>query len=129
MKVSDIMTKGVVSVETSSSIATAAEVMRANGIGSVLVSKANMIEGIVSELDIVLKAVAKGHDPNSIQAGEIMTAGLITCSEDQSVDDALSIMRDQSVHHLVVLNKAGNAVGMLSLGDILLSAVPAGSKK
>jgi CBS domain-containing protein len=136
MKVNEIMTQGIVMVDTETSVRDAAEIMRGSGIGTLLVRKGTVLEGILTDHDIVERIIAKRNDPDRIFVGETMSTGLVSCYEDQSIEEAVNLMKSQSVHHLVVLNHREEPVGILSAGDIITRVslsvvqekVPAGTR-
>jgi CBS domain-containing protein len=100
-------------VKGESTVTEAAKVMKVNGVSSVLVSDGDNPKGIITVKDILLKVVSEGIDPNSIKAAAIMSSPLITMEEDESVSKALDLMAKNSIHRVLVLDKAGKPLGMI----------------
>jgi CBS domain-containing protein len=117
--VSRIMTKNPKSVGPSMSVASAAKTMRTSRVGSLLVKKGKQHVGIVTETDIVRKAVSTGKPFGKLTVEKIMTTPLCTIESNQSVDDAQDMMGDLGVRHLAV-TKAGAIVGVISVRDLLM---------
>jgi len=125
--VGEILTTGVQTLSTQNSAAEAAAIMRNSNVGAlpVIDAEKEAITGILTDRDIVLRVVAEGRDPNSVTSGEIMTDGILTCNDDQTLEEAGQIMEEKQVRRLLVLNpENGQAVGIVSLGDIALNAKP-----
>jgi CBS domain-containing protein len=76
------------------------------------------LSGIITDRDIVIRAVAEGKDPHSTRVREIMTPHVVYCFDDQDVQDAASLMEENQIRRLAVLNRNKRLVGILSLGDI-----------
>jgi CBS domain-containing protein len=117
MHVSEIMHKGVSTVQINDSIKKVASLMKREDIGSVPVYKNERPVGFVTDRDIVVSCLAQGHsseDPISLA----MTREIIYIHEDDDISEASRLMRDNKVSRLLVVDKGENPVGMLSLHDI-----------
>jgi CBS domain-containing protein len=88
-------------------------------VGSLLVKKGKKLVGIVTDTDIVRRAVATGKPLGKLTVEKIMTAPICTIEGNQSVDDAQDMMADLGVRHLGV-TKGGSIVGVISVRDLLL---------
>lgn len=117
--VSQIMTKRVKSVGPKSSIVSAAKTMRAARVGSLFVKKGKQLVGIVTDTDIVRRAVSTNKNLGKVTVEKIMTAPICTIEGSQPVDDAQDMMGDLGVRHLAV-TKNGSIVGVVSVRDLLL---------
>jgi CBS domain-containing protein len=117
MKVSEVMTAQVASAEPGSSIRTVGKMMSDVDTGAVPVVEGGKIVGLVTDRDIVLRAVAENADLEAA-VSTIMTPDVQTCSEEDSVADAVGKMASQAIRRLVVVNDSGRMVGIVSLGDI-----------
>ncbi|MBI3802846.1 MAG: CBS domain-containing protein [Nitrospirae bacterium] len=106
------------SIESEQSVRNAAEAMAANRIGSLLVAEDGTYIGIITEVDIIRKVVAKGLDPATMAVQKVMTSPLITIDADRSVLDANDIMERKKIRHLVVTRR-GKVIGMVSVRDFL----------
>ncbi len=124
IRVSEVMTPNIISVEPSVSVAEVAEVMDKHGIGSVLVRSNEIIVGIITERDIIMRCVAKIRDrlPKDVRAEEIMTKDLITVSGDADIFEAAKMMSEYDIRRLVVVDNSGKPIGIISMKDILREA-------
>jgi len=117
--VSRIMAKRPKAIGPKTSIASAAKTMRQARVGSLLVKKGKKLTGIVTDTDIVRRAVAIGKPLGRLTVEKIMTSPICTIEGSQSVDDAQDMMADLGVRHLGV-TKNGEIVGIVSVRDLLL---------
>ncbi|HHU05779.1 MAG TPA: CBS domain-containing protein [Clostridiales bacterium] len=118
MKVSDLMTKNVVSISPDESTSLAARLLYRHNIGSLPVcSSDGKLRGILTDRDIVLRCVAAENDPEHTPVREIMSRAPISTSPDDDVRQAAEMMAAHQIRRLPV-TKEGKLVGMLSLGDI-----------
>ena len=116
-RVKEAMTKNPVTLSRSATVAEAARCMAERDIGTVLVEDASGVVGLVTDRDIVLRAVARGRDPEGTPLTEICSEPLMTVGPDEDVDRVVEIMRERAVRRVPVVD-AGRAVGILSLGDL-----------
>lgn len=117
--VGGIMTRHVKTIGPGETIATAAETMKKNRIGSLVVVKGDEPIGIVTERDIAYKLVAerKGLDT---KVKEVMSKDLKTVSEDKSLMDAAKLMAAHVIRRLPVVKK-GKVIGIVAIEDIMKS--------
>jgi CBS domain-containing protein len=101
------------------SIASAAKTMRAARVGSLFVRKGKQLVGVVTDTDIVRRAVASGKPLGKLTVEKIMTTPICTIEGSQSIDDAQDMMADLGVRHLGV-TKNGEISGVISVRDLLL---------
>jgi len=118
MKIKDIMTRDPEVVAPENTLRQAAEKMQAIDSGIMPVCTNDRLVGVITDRDITLRATAEGLDPFATQVADIMTDELVTCFEDQDVEEAERIMRDKQIRRLLVLNRNKDLVGIVSLGDI-----------
>ena len=116
-KVADAMTINPVSVNPGITLLECAQVMSEKHIGTVVIKGNEHSLGILSEQDIVRRAVAKGVNMNE-KVKDFMETKLITISPDADIYDALIKMRDNNIRHLPVI-KNNKMVGLLTIKDIL----------
>jgi CBS domain-containing protein len=121
--VEEIMTRDPRTVNASDTIVDAARVMNESDIGDVIVVDGDKITCIVTDRDIVVRAVAEGRDPRSTSVSEVCTSSLETIGPDASVDDALRKMRDADIRRLPVVQD-GRPIGIVSLGDLAVEREP-----
>ncbi|MGB8943492.1 MAG: CBS domain-containing protein [Streptomyces sp.] len=119
--VRDVMTPGVAAVGPDASLVEAAQMMRAQDIGHVLVATAGRVVGVLTDRDITLRAVADGADPLTVSAQAICTPNPVTVTPDDAVSSAVSLMLEYAVRRLPVVED-GQPVGMVTLRDVAASA-------
>ncbi len=116
--VSKIMSKQPKTVGASVSVVSAAKKMKAARVGSLLVKKGKKWVGIVTDTDIVRRAVSTSKPLGKMTVDKIMTSPICTIEGAQSVHDAEDMMGDLGVRHLAV-TKAGEIVGVVSVRDVM----------
>ncbi|MCC2642310.1 MAG: uncharacterized protein K0S45_2723 [Nitrospira sp.] len=117
--VAQIMNKHPQSIGPTTSVRGAAKKMRELRISSLLIKKGNSHVGIVTDTDLVRKALATTQDIAKLTVEKIMSSPLCTIESNQAVDDAQDMMGDLGVRHLAV-TKAGAIVGVVSVRDLLM---------
>jgi CBS domain-containing protein len=95
-----------------------AELMRNLDVGAIPIGENDRLVGIVTDRDIVCRGVAGSKDCSRLTAREVMSKGIVYCSEAEDLADALRIMEQKKIRRLPVLNENKRMVGVLSLGDI-----------
>jgi len=116
-RIREVMTSDPVTIGASATIQEAAQAMRQADIGDVIVMQDSKVCGILTDRDIVVRALADGKDPKSTRVQEICTRELATLSPSDSVDDAVEVMRQQAVRRVPVV-EGKKPVGVVSLGDL-----------
>lgn len=116
-QVNAIMTPAPVAVRPGQPVTEAARIMRENGIGNVLVVEDGGLTGLVTDRDIVVRAVAEGRDPATTTVGDICSRDLVTVRPDEDADAAVARMRERGVRRVPVVSE-GSPVGILSIGDM-----------
>jgi CBS domain-containing protein len=76
------------------------------------------IVGMITDRDIVVRAIADKLDPQRTPVSKAMTFDAVCCSEDAEMEEAVRIMEDKKIHRLVVLDDSDSVSGILSIGDI-----------
>lgn len=117
-KVRDAMTLHPVTVTEETTLQECAKLMSEKHVGSLLVEEKGRIVGIITEQDMVRKAMAFLLDPAKTPVSKIMETELITISPDKDIYDALILMRDYNIRHVPVIEK-GRFVGFLTIKDVL----------
>lgn len=118
-KVRDIMTGSPTSVSPDLDLATVARTMRDEDIGNVLVIDDEDLQGMVTDRDLVVRALAGGLDPSTTKVGGICSSVTVTIGPDDDLDTAVQLMRDRAVRRLPVMEN-GRPIGIISLGDLAL---------
>lgn len=118
MKVMDVMTRNVATVNRNDSVEKAAELMSEHNVGSIPICDNNKVVGVITDRDIALRSVAKGSD-NNIKVGDIMTSNPVVANKEMDIHDAARIMSERQIRRLPVEDNQ-NIVGIVSLGDIAI---------
>ena len=121
--VATIMTKNPKSVGPTTSVVSAAKTMKSARVGSLFVKKGKQLVGIVTDTDIVRRAVSSGKPLGRLTVEKIMTAPIRTIDAGNTVDDAQDMMGDHSIRHLGV-TKNGEIIGVVSVRDLQESGPP-----
>jgi CBS domain-containing protein len=122
MKVGQVMTTRVSWVGPDFTVAEIARRMRADDIGSVPVAHNDRLIGMVTDRDIVLRAVADGGEIERVTARQVMSASVLYCFEDENVATVLHNMGENQVRRLPVVDRDKRLVGVVSLGDLSRAA-------
>lgn len=124
MQVHEIMTRDVETITPEESLHDAAEKMRCADSGVIpVVTPDGTVVGMLTDRDIVVRAIADGKDPHGVRVGEAMTADPVTCRPDCPVDAAANTMRERKIRRLLITEEHNkNVVGIVSLGDIAARA-------
>ena len=117
IKVGDIMIKNIITIEKGSSIVDAAKLMKENSIGSVIITEGNKAVGIITERDIVRKAVASGDIEKNVE--DIMSSPIIVITPENSLEEAAKAMRQNKIKRLVVIGEGEELKGIISEDDIV----------
>ena len=114
----DVMTGGTECVGENDSIADAAKRMKELDVGSVpICGEDDRLKGMVTDRDIVIEVIAEGKDPASVKAIELGDEEVVTIGTDDSVDEALSTMKQHQVRRLPVID-GHDLVGIVSIADL-----------
>jgi CBS domain-containing protein len=119
--VRDAMTPGVGTAAPTESLADAAQRMKEEDVGSLPVVEDDRLIGIVTDRDIVVRAVAERVDPQSVRVGDVASRELVTVGPEQDLDEALELMARHQVRRLPVVEE-GRLVGMLAQADVAFEA-------
>lgn len=117
MKVKDIMTKSVISLDSNDTVQKAASIMNEHNIGSVPVCESSNVIGIITDRDIALRCVAEGKDCKNQSVRDIMSSNPAIGTPDMDVQDASRIMSERQIRRLPIVEN-NSLVGVVSLGDI-----------
>jgi signal-transduction protein with cAMP-binding, CBS, and nucleotidyltransferase domain len=122
-RVRDVMTPGPIGVDYYQSIGEAARTMRDWGVGAVLVVRNESLYGLVTDRDLVVRAVAEARGADE-PVGPLSSANLIGVDADADVSEAMRLMRRHTVRRLPVLED-GQVTGIVSRGDLAITGEPA----
>lgn len=118
MLVKDAMTTEVDLIEPTTILCEAARIMRDDNVGILPVAEDDRLVGMLSDRDIVVRAIAQDKDTRSTPVREAMSSRVLYCYDDQSVDEVAANMSENQVRRLPVLNRDKRLVGIVSLGDV-----------
>jgi CBS domain-containing protein len=116
--INEVMTHDPICVSTDTPIAQVARKMKEGDTGAILLEDDGRFCGIVTDRDIVVRAIAEGADPTT-PIGQYATTDARTLTPDQTVDDAIEIVRGSDVRRVPVVQD-GRAVGIVSIGDLAI---------
>jgi CBS domain-containing protein len=116
----DIMTRNVTAATREMTLQAIAALMREGDCGALpIVDESNKLVGIVTDRDIVVRAIADAQESQT-QVGDVMTTELFTVSEDDFVFQAIRLMGDKQIRRLPVVAEDGSLQGIVSMADIAL---------
>ena len=115
----EVMTEKPEAVSCDTTVADAAKLMRDKDFGGVLCCEGDELKGFLTDRDIALRVVAEGKDPTSTTVEDIATTDLKTLSPDDSVEDAIKLVREHNIRRVPVVEGA-KPVGIVSIGDLAL---------
>jgi signal-transduction protein with cAMP-binding, CBS, and nucleotidyltransferase domain len=118
-RVRDVMTPGPIGVDYYQSIGEAARTMRDWGVGAVLVVRNESLYGLVTDRDLLVRAVAEARGADE-PVGPLSSANLIGVDADADVREAMRLMRQHAVRRLPALED-GQVTGIVSLGDLAIT--------
>lgn len=118
MKIKELMTRDVESVDPLSSLEEAAQLMSDGDVGSVPVVDEGRVVGVLTDRDIVVRAVAAGLDPSEARCGDIMTPEVVHCREEDDASEAAALMEEHQIRRIIVTDAEGGLTGVVSLGDL-----------
>jgi CBS domain-containing protein len=121
-KVRDVMTERPRAVTPQTPLSEVAELMETEDVGAVPIVEDDRVVGIVTDRDIVVRAIAKGKDPRGMPAADASSRELVTVSPDDDLSDALKLMTQYQVRRLAVTAEDERLVGVVSQADVALHA-------
>ncbi|MFB4303332.1 CBS domain-containing protein [Actinomadura sp. NTSP31] len=116
-RVNEVMTPVPVTVSPDTTLVTVSDLMRRHGIGDVLVVHDGRLRGLVTDRDIVVRAVAVQKDVEETTVGDICSTNVVTVAPDEDADAAVRLMRRHAVRRLPVVD-GDHPIGMVSIGDL-----------
>ncbi len=115
----DVMTTNPECVSGDTTVADAAKLMRDKDFGGILSMDGDEVSGFLTDRDIAVRVVAEGKDPTSTTVSDVATTDLHTLSPDDTVEDAIKLVREHNVRRVPVCEGA-KPVGIVSIGDLAL---------
>ncbi|ETK36615.1 CBS domain-containing protein [Microbispora sp. ATCC PTA-5024] len=123
-RVEDVMTPDPVTLPEEATVVKAAKLMRDQGIGDVLVVSGDQLRGVVTDRDIVVRAVAEGRDTAATPLATLCTSDVITVGPEDDPEEVVRLMRDKAVRRVPVVVD-GRPVGIVTLSDLAVEWAPA----
>ncbi|HYC43229.1 MAG TPA: CBS domain-containing protein [Noviherbaspirillum sp.] len=118
-RISDVMTRDVMSVSPQETIRRAAQMMDELNVGALPVCDGQKLVGMVTDRDITVRAVAAGQSPDSAHVEDVMSGAVHWCFDDQTVDEVMQQMGDTQIRRVpVVDHDTKELIGIVSLGDL-----------
>ena len=121
-KISDVMTARPRCVTPETTLKQVAEVMESEDIGAVPVLDGEQLSGMITDRDIVVRAVAKGKNPDGMPVREIFSREVVTVGPEDDLSDALQLMAMHQVRRLPVVDDDNRLVGIVAQADVALEA-------
>ena len=118
MKVKQAMHKGVDWCAPDTKLQEIAQMMRKDDVGAIPIGENDRLVGMLTDRDIVIRGLADGKDLAKLTARDVMSPGVVFCTEDEDVEDAIHLMEQKKIRRLPVINAKKRMVGMLSMGDL-----------
>lgn len=122
--VAELMTRGVHVMAPDDSLDLAARLMDDLNVGALPVCQEDMLLGIVTDRDIVVRGIARNRPVERTPVSDVMSEHVRFCFDDQPVNEVLPEMRQAQIRRLPVLDRQRRLVGMLSLADLATKGSP-----
>ena len=117
-RIGDVMTRKPRVIQPDATVADAATLMRRLNVGALPVCDGSRLIGMVTDRDITTRATAEGRDPYLTTVRDVMSPGVAWALEDDPVEEAARIMREQQIRRLPIVDDRHSLVGVVSLGDL-----------
>ncbi len=118
MKVRDAMTPNPATCEPTTTLRLVATLMLDHDCAAVPIVLSGEVVGMVTDRDIVCRAVAQGWNSAELPAAVVMSSPLVAVHPDETFDDAVQIMKENRVHHLPVIDEHGHLLGIVAQSDL-----------
>jgi CBS domain-containing protein len=100
------------------SVLQAALLMNEHRVGALVAIEDGRVVGMFTERDVLMRVVGERRDPEATLVGEVMTASVVCCAPETTLDEARGVMRDRRIRHLPVADADGRLLGLISIGDL-----------
>ena len=117
MKVNEVMTENVQTVRPDQRVQEAASFMLSADAGSIPVAEGDRLVGMITDRDIAVRGIAKGHGPDT-PVRDLMSSDVICARVDDEVEDAAARMSEAQVRRLPVIDQGERLCGIVSIGDL-----------
>jgi CBS domain-containing protein len=110
--------RSVLEIDAQVTVFEAVQKMVEHNVGSLLVTEAGEVVGIVTERDYLRRVTLEGRTDRETRVGDIMSAPLVVGTPETTVDECMALMTDRRIRHLPVVEE-GDVVGLVSIGDLV----------
>ena len=117
IKVGDIMVKNVITLEKGNGLVDAATIMKKYSIGSVVITDKSKAIGILTERDIIRKAVARNNINRNVE--DVMSFPIVVIKPENTIEEAVTAMKENGVKRLIVIDEEGVLKGIITEDDII----------
>lgn len=118
MNAQEIMTPAVEQIRPDSNLMEASMLMSNHDVGCLAVADNGDVVGVITDRDIVVRAIAVGRDPKTTNAGDVMSENPVFCNTDDSIETIAARMEEYKIRRLIVLDADRTPVGVVTLGDL-----------
>jgi CBS domain-containing protein len=118
--VNDVMIRNVVTIDASATLLQAAEVMRDANVGMLPVMEGDVLRGIVTDRDLVVRAMTRDIRPSDVSVEQCLTEPPRCAEPDWSLDEAMEEMARQQVGRLPIVDAGGRVLGVVTLSSLAL---------
>ena len=115
-------TSGIYAIRPDASVLEALELMAREDISSVLVMEGEALKGIFTERDYARKVILRGRNSRDTVVRELMTSQLLTVTQEQTIEDCMSLMTNKHIRHRPVM-EGDKVLGLVSIGDVVKSII------
>ena len=119
-KVREVMTDNPRCVTPETLVSEAARLMKSEDVGSLPILEGEKVTGVITDRDIVIRAVAEEKDPRGMPVREVASRELVTIRPDEDLSEALKLMASYQVRRLPVVDEDNTLVGVLAQADIAM---------
>jgi CBS domain-containing protein len=120
MRIRDVMVRDVVTIDASATVVEAAQRMVEANVGVLPVIENGELRGVLTDRDLVVRALAREADPRSTRAGDCATAEVFAARPEWDVDQALEMMSRHQVGRLPVVDDEERPIGIVTLSSLAL---------
>lgn len=121
-KLRDLMTRDVEVARPEDTLRDCAEKMRSLNVGSLPVLDGQRLTGMITDRDIVVRAIAMGHNPETSRVRDAMSPEVFALNESASLREAAEMMKEHQVRRLPVVDDNQRLIGIIALGDLAQEA-------
>lgn len=121
MKIKDIMTKDVITLNENDTVEKASKLMKEHNIGSIPVCQGENVIGVITDRDITTRSIAQEQDIKNQKVRDIMTSNPVTANPNMDVHEASRIMSERQIRRLPVVENS-KITGIVALGDLAVES-------